>query len=592
MLRHPIRAVLLVALVTLSSSADEFTVLTDAVVGEVRIAGTDRPAGRVTLTFYDDKEGVVATDDGHFRWPIPAGRNVTAGPGPNQGPHCRAFAHDAREWTWDLVGANSGPNDFARQQAREQLSAQAETRWTMRDGKPWLIVECPPLATAEVTVLGPDGKPVADRPVRVFPAQGRNEFPLNATLRFTGRIDSEGRIRMRWFEGKRRLRVVVPGVGFGSTGMFEVLSGRPASPEMPRLVRFASLQGILDPALIKPGTSVHTKHGHWGNGVWDRAEAVCDDGGRFELLDMIPGSLSLSLTQSGQQVLVEPGSLQLAPGQAVAGLVLKPQAPPRPTGPSPDAAAQVGRGRNPDPKQEFVWVQGTVRDESGQPLPDAVVYARTAYHGGIRMYEDVRKTTSDAQGRYQIKGQVWEFMDALAVVACSGDRTPAVAYAPAPSADVAGRPPLDLAIASRGGVLRVTVIRDGKPLPGAWVSLLSDGVAGLTQWARENTLGGELDHRFQPRAQAGADGVARFSGLFPNSYRILASAGNEPLNARDLRWPQSSGPPSGFAENVGVAAGQEVEFSLAIHPQANTVRFRVIRPGGEPPRGLLLMDGG
>jgi hypothetical protein len=53
-------------------------------------------------------------------------------------------------------------------------------------------------------------------------------------------------------------------------------------------------------------------------------------------------------------------------------------------------------------------------------------------------------------------------------------RPPAVAYAPAPSGEVAAGPlPLDLAFADRGGALRVSVIQDGKPLPGAWVGLLS-----------------------------------------------------------------------------------------------------------------------
>ncbi len=127
---------------------------------------------------------------------------------------------------------------------------------------------------------------------------------------------------------------------------------------------------------------------------------------------------------------------------------------------------------------------------------------------------------------------------------------------------------------------KVTAVRDGKPLPGAWVSLQSDGVAGLTQWARESPLGGELDTRFQPSSRAGADGVARFANLFPGTYRILVNDGPDPLGPHFFQWPQSSGPPLGVAENVGVAADQEVEFSVAIHPQPDTVRFRVIRPDG------------
>jgi len=579
-------AMLLAALRAASSSAGDFTVLTDEVQGEVRVVGTDRPASRVTLSI-SDKGEVVADDEGRFRWPISRGSNVTAGPGPNQGLFCRVYAHDTRDWTWELVGGDSTPSDHDRQQAREQLSAQARSHWIVRDGKPWLIVECPPLAEVEVKVPRPDGGPVVDRPVRVFPSQARDAYHTGSSVRFAGRTDAEGRFRMRCFEGKRRLRIIVPGVGFGSTGLLEVVAARVTSPELPRLARLASVQGTLDPSLARPGTSVEATHGTdgvWGAGVWDRVKAVCDDRGQFVLADLVPGSLTISLSQAGKSVKVEPGTLRLNPGQAESGLLLRPKPPRRPAGTVAEEPRPLGRGRAHDPKEEFVWLEGTIRDESGRPLRDTVVYARTAYHGGIRMYEDVRKTTADALGRYQIKGPVWEFMDAVTLVAFSGDRPPAVAYAPAPSAEVvAGRPPLDIALAPRGGLLRVAVIRDGKPLPGAQVRLQADGVAGLTQWAAESPLGGsELDPRFYPKAQAGADGVASFTNLFPGTYQIIANDDPRPLGPGAPRWPHSPEPPLGVGEDVGVAAGQEVKFSVAIHPQPSTARFRVLRPGGAP----------
>jgi protocatechuate 3,4-dioxygenase beta subunit len=438
-----------------------------------------------------------------------------------------------------------------------------------------------------VALLGPDGKAVADRPVWVFPFQGQNGYPSNTQVRFEGRTDAQGRFVMRWFEGKRRLRVLVPGLGFGSTGMFEVLRNRPANPQMPRLARFARVEGILAPPLAgQPQTLVKATHdnGMGGANDWDRAEAGCDDKGRFVLTDVVPGLVSLSVSQAGSAVKAEPRQLQLAPGQALTALVIRPEKPPEAKGPMPEAPVGPPGKRATNPKQEFVWVDGTIKDETGQPLPGATVFARTAFHGGIRMYEDVRKTTADGSGHYQIKGPVWDFMDSLAVVAFVNDRPPMVAYAPAPLADLtARRQPLDLAVAARGGRLRVTVIREGKPLRGAWVRLESDGVAGLTQWARKNPLGGkELDPYFTPTARTGADGVAQFTNLFPGTYQILANEGDHPIGPRVLWWARDSDAPFGVADNISVAAGQEIEFSLAIHAQPAATRFRVLRPNGTP----------
>ncbi len=568
--------------------AQEFTVLTNAVDGEVRIAGTEQPVGRIRLDIQDDHNGITTAENGRFRWPIHAGSNVTAGGG-NPGLNCRIYPSDTTEWSWTAVaGGTSGLSDHNRQQAREQISERAESHWTMRHGKPWLVVECSVLSTVEVVVRGPDGKLVVDRPVQVFAMQGMREFPWGFATRFTGRIDAEGRFRMRWFAGKRRLRVLVPGVGFAATGVFEVANGKTVNPDLPRLAEFGRVEGTLDPALIKPATRVEITHGNGfdGESIWDNAETVCDEHGRFVLPDVVPGTLSISLDRATNQARIEPRSMQLGPGQTVSGLVLRPEPPPRPAGPNNPQPIPIGSrvDRVHDPKQEFVWVEGIIRDAMGQPLPNSVVYARTAYHGGIRMYEDARKTTTDATGHYAIKGPVWEHMEPVATIALAGTRPPVVAYAPAPTDDPAAvRSPLDLVVADQGGTLQVTVTQDGKPVPNAWVSLTADGVAGLTQWAAGNKLTGELDPILHPKARAGLDGIARFENLFPGLYQMVASAGTEAPNPRHLgNHSRSEGPPMGVAANIGMGVGQTVVFSIALHRQPGPVQFQVIRPGARP----------
>ena len=79
---------------------------------------------------------------------------------------------------------------------------------------------------------------------------------MPVTVRFDGRTDGAGRFRMRWFEGMQRLTVVVPGEGFGSTGLFEVRAGQVARQETPPLARLGSIEGRLDPKLAGPSTTV------------------------------------------------------------------------------------------------------------------------------------------------------------------------------------------------------------------------------------------------------------------------------------------------------------------------------------------------
>src|SRR5262249_41537107 len=82
-----------------------------------------------------------------------------------------------------------------------------------------------PGGEVELLVCGPDTRPVAGAEVRVVAihplphdAQGRREA--------TGRTDGRGLVRFPWPAGVGRMRVAVPGVGYGATGLVEILPGR------------------------------------------------------------------------------------------------------------------------------------------------------------------------------------------------------------------------------------------------------------------------------------------------------------------------------------------------------------------------------
>ena len=98
--------------------------------------------------------------------------------------------------------------------------------WRDRGGLPSLEVDCPPTGEVDVLVRGAGGMPLADRAVQVIAALGPRETRMRVPVQFDGRTDAGGRFRMRWSEGIRRLRVAVPGEGYGSTGTLRG-AGRP-----------------------------------------------------------------------------------------------------------------------------------------------------------------------------------------------------------------------------------------------------------------------------------------------------------------------------------------------------------------------------
>src|SRR5262249_41491701 len=148
---------------------------------------------------------------------------------------------------------------------------------------------------------------------------------------------------------------------------------------------------------------------------------------------------------------------------------------------------QLNGRRGPNDKDEL-WVEGTIRETSGRPLAGVDVFVRTAFHGGIRMYEDVRQTVTDARGHYAISGPVHGFLERLGAIREARGGPPAVANAEARSTRHDRPAKLDLTLADVGGSASVTVIKQGRPLAGAKVRLEAEGGANIHfgfGWARD-----------------------------------------------------------------------------------------------------------
>lgn len=284
---------------------------------------------------------------------------------------------------------------------------------------------------------------------------------------------------------------------------------------------------------------------------------------------------------------VLPAPIRAAPGQTVDGLVLRPPPPPAGGVPGLPFAQPPGRG------QTVTWAAGTVRDPAGRPVAGATVWGYATYHGGIRMYEAVRSTTTDAAGQYDLTGDGGLNLFSAALVAHRPGRPPAWAWVQPPPADPpAGfvgppalpRPPtVDLVLPAAGGRLEVTIERDGMPAAGVPVTVANEGVWLKDQWA----AGGDTPERqavravVHPVARTDAAGRAVFDALLPGRYRVVAGATEEQylrhvfdssVSLRDV--------PRGEAEGVPVAVGRTTARRLVVRPPLPALAIDAVRPDG------------
>ncbi len=560
--------------------------------GMVVEKGTGRPLAGVSVRFADEPDAPTATTDERGRFDgLPAGTANVAPADGQQGPPGRVRAAGDRAWPWEVVeseGRVRYPPGFQRKQAIEALYQRAETRWKGDGPDASLVVECPPVGEVEAVVRGPDGLPLADRPILVIPVP---EFPNPAAgvIRFSGRTDRAGAFRLRSFDGVRRLAVQVPGLGFGTTGVFEVTGGKTVRPAIPPLARFARVEGRLGPALLADATHAALLSEPFQEAVGPAVS--CDAEGRFAMVDVIPGAYRIVARRGDQDIPTAIRVVRPEPGAVLGDVVLEPAPPP--SAEDQKASERTLRQLNGDRRKTITWVEGIIRDEKGGPLPGASVYLHVEYHGGIRMYEEVKKTTADDRGRYRFEGPLYPSMRTLTVVASAKGRPPAIGYAPGPDASLeegALKPArLDLALAPAGASASVTVVQDGRKQAGGAVRISSVGAVTLANTGYVGRARGdardEVEALISRTARTGPDGVARFEGLLPGAFTLVATASPDPGQLDRVRWPLRPEVPFAIVEGIAAPPGGKVEATLAVHQQPGTVRFRLLKPDGSPVAG-------
>ncbi|HTW93643.1 MAG TPA: carboxypeptidase-like regulatory domain-containing protein, partial [Tepidisphaeraceae bacterium] len=472
----------------------------------------------------------------------------------------------------------------------------------------WLIFFCVAFCTniasatkVQVLIRGPDLQPVRNADV-VIESVGPDSYDLTTSI--TAATDQQGVARFDFSQKVLEAKVFVPGVGYGNIGETEILAGEPATVDCPPLAPFATIEGTIPPKARVPGVIVTaTPEDSIGqNNLFARPDA----NGHFKITDVPAGRWYLDASQYGQRVAEAHFQVDALPGQAIhtSPLVL-PIPNEFPASISLSPAAGAGK--------KVVWVQGTVRDESGRPVPNATVYAVCVFFGGMRNYQLTARVQTDGAGRYAIRGDGGLESMTATVVATAPGSAPAWSWPlfdeppqrwisgnlPQPPAPPFNPAEDDLILPSPSSTLDVTVSADGHPEEGVTVAAYMQQAALRDQWAAEEDEGAsKVNDVVYPIAVTGRDGVARFDHLLPGVYDIIAAAAAADVvrSLHDAPFFIHSKPAAVVATGIPLRLGETSHYTMQIYPHPIQLAFDAVRPGGKPVTstpsyGLKRVDG-
>ena len=226
-------------------------------------------------------------------------------------------------------------------------------------------------------------------------------------------------------------------------------------------------------------------------------------------------------------------------------------------------------------------------------MSDATVFVFGMQDGLGRAIYITEKATTYAQGRYEITGPSGLYNFSAVLLAIAPGRSPVWSWPPFPKMmgkliPVGTDPkpgelpePIteDVVLPSQGGKLDVTVLKNGAPAAGMFVSARMENI-NLPVRPSDEATRKIVDDIAQPLVKTDEAGIAHFENLLPGRYQVSAGLGN--VREMPGYWSPESATPFGLAESVPVRRAVTTRFSMAVEPLPYTAHFRMLHPDGKP----------
>ncbi len=452
-----------------------------------------------------------------------------------------------------------------------------------------------PTGTVELAIRTPQGQAAANSALEITPIEeirvdkggGVPPLPVKFTIRATA--NAKGVARFSWPVGSHPLRVFVEGLGFATTGAFQLEEGMTVRPPLPRLVPLGAIEGTVPKELIKGESYVAMPPSDVGK----ERRAICNADGHFVFKNVLPGTYGLSLTTAEEHLANVKATATVGPGQRLRVVLRKHADEPVVVPPA-----------EPDEEEQSVWPAGTVRDDKLRPLEGADVYFSGYADGGLRSVDIVHATKTDKQGRWDFETVADAHKAGYPLISITGRSLLAYRAGYPPITVPIWLPPLrepkdkqqrryDLVLPARGGSLDVTVLKDGQPLAGAQVQLFSqdplqpDRDFVPFRGGRENPKRRAIDKIVSPTAVTDSQGIAHFRDLAQGTYAIFASSA-ELQATYGMMWGVASSDDAtdyryALCKGVAVRSGERSQFKARLYPLAHKVQVRLQPVNGKPP---------
>ncbi len=422
---------------------------------------------------------------------------------------------------------------------------QRQANWLVKGGErraPTLALE--PAFTAAGVVVDEQGKPVAGVEVkaRTQPGSRNRDYWQSGG---NARTSAAGRFRIPRLAGvvAHQLRLTRKGYAPATADVPPAEPGQPASELRIVLRKGRTAFGrVVDPGdkpvagagvvlQLEPptGSMIRIMIGSDGS---NRFEATADANGRFELPDLPPGTFNLTASGSGFAPASVPGlSIPSGAGSTDLGTVT------------------LVRG---------VALEGYVTGPDGKPVEGAqvsVVEASGDPVAALARGRELPMAVTSLDGFFRVEDRrAGESVDVEV-------RRSGYAKGSAPGVQVPSEEPVRIVLRPSSAMEGRTVDPDGKPVPGARISLSPVAPAaigrGIAVFTAESSRQGS----------SGDDGSFRIEDVPPSSYELRAEA---------------AGREAASMTNLEVRSGEDLLGVQVVLPPGAILEGRVLAPGGRP----------